>query len=128
MEQEHHGARESAGPAAGARIVINRILCPVDFSEFSRRAVRHAARIAECYESTVDLLHVVASVAPPAVPADTPPQIGRFRFAGTLAWWAWLLVHIFFLIGFRNRFVVLFEWAWAYWSYQRAARIILDES
>ncbi len=51
-------------------IVINRILCPVDFSEFSRRAVQHAARIAEWYESAVDLLHVVAAVAPPAVLAE----------------------------------------------------------
>jgi NADH dehydrogenase len=33
-------------------------------------------------------------------------------------------VHIFFLIGFRNRFVVLFEWAWAYTTYQRGARLI----
>jgi len=33
-------------------------------------------------------------------------------------------VHIFFLIGFRNRFVVLFEWAWAYSTYQRGARLI----
>ena len=54
-------------------------------------------------------------------------QLGRYRFAGPLAWWAWLLVHIFFLIGFRNRFVVLFEWAWAYWSHQRTARIILED-
>ncbi len=56
-------------------IVINRILCPVDFSEFSRRAVQHAARIAEWYESAVDLLHVVELVAPPAVLAEYPSPI-----------------------------------------------------
>ena len=36
--------------------------------------------------------------------------------------------HVFFLIGFRNRVAVLFNWWWAYWSYQRAARIILGRS
>jgi NADH dehydrogenase len=50
---------------------------------------------------------------------------GRFRLSGAVAWLAWLAVHIFFLIGFRNRFVVLFTWAWAYATYQRSARLIL---
>jgi len=49
-----------------------------------------------------------------------------FRFSGLLAWWFWLAAHIFFLIGFRNRMIVLIDWAWAYFSYQRNARIILD--
>ncbi|TAH39770.1 MAG: NAD(P)/FAD-dependent oxidoreductase [Planctomycetota bacterium] len=53
-------------------------------------------------------------------------HFGRYRFSGFLAWTLWLLVHIFFLIGFRNRFVVLFEWAWAYLTYQRSARVILE--
>jgi NADH:ubiquinone reductase (H+-translocating) len=47
-----------------------------------------------------------------------------FKMTGALAWWFWLLAHVFFLIGFRNRLVVLLNWAWSYWSYQRAARII----
>ncbi|HRF83678.1 MAG TPA: NAD(P)/FAD-dependent oxidoreductase, partial [Pseudoxanthomonas sp.] len=47
------------------------------------------------------------------------------RLSGLPAWWFWLAAHVFFLIGFRNRLVVLLNWAWAYWSYQRAARIIL---
>lgn len=50
-----------------------------------------------------------------------------FRFSGVFAWWFWLAAHIFFLIGFRNRLVVLIDWAHAYWSYQRSARIILGE-
>ena len=37
---------------------------------------------------------------------------------------AWLLIHIFFLIGFRNRFLVITQWAWAYFTYQRGARLI----
>ena len=48
-----------------------------------------------------------------------------FEFSGLIAWWFWLAAHVFFLIGFRNRMVVLIDWAQAYWSYQRSARIIL---
>ena len=54
--------------------------------------------------------------------------IGRLRLSGLVAWLAWLFVHILFLIGFRNRFVVLFEWAWSYFTYQRSARLILHEA
>jgi NADH dehydrogenase len=50
--------------------------------------------------------------------------IGGLRLSGLPAWLAWLFVHIVFLIGFRNRFLVLFEWAWAYFSWQRGARLI----
>ena len=49
------------------------------------------------------------------------------RFSGALAWWFWLCAHVFFLIGFRNRLAVLLNWTWAYWSYQRAARIIVGD-
>ncbi len=51
-------------------------------------------------------------------------HLGRLKLSGLLAWWFWLAAHVFFLIGFRNRLVVLLNWAWAYWSYQRGARII----
>src|SRR5688500_17258854 len=47
------------------------------------------------------------------------------RFSGFPAWAFWLAAHIFFLIGFRNRLVVLLDWAMAYWTYQRNARIVL---
>ncbi len=50
--------------------------------------------------------------------------VGRLKLSGLVAWLAWLLVHIMFLIGFRNRFLVLFEWAWAYITWQRGARLI----
>jgi NADH dehydrogenase len=49
------------------------------------------------------------------------------KLSGFVAWAAWLAIHIFFLIGFRNRFVVLFTWAWAYLTYQRSARLILGK-
>jgi NADH dehydrogenase len=50
------------------------------------------------------------------------------RLSGLPAWWFWLAAHVFFLIGFRNRIVVLLNWFMAYWSYQRAARIIVGHS
>jgi len=51
--------------------------------------------------------------------------IGRLKLSGFVAWAAWLCVHIVFLIGFRNRFVVLFTWMWAYLTYERSARLIV---
>lgn len=48
------------------------------------------------------------------------------RFSGAPAWLFWLVAHIFFLIGFRNRLVVMAEWIWSYFTYQRHARIIID--
>ena len=54
-------------------------------------------------------------------------HFGRLKLSGVVAWWFWLAAHVFFLIGFRNRLVVLLNWAWAYWSYQRGARIILGQ-
>jgi len=54
-------------------------------------------------------------------------HFGKLKLSGLLAWWFWLAAHVFFLIGFRNRLIVLLNWAWAYWSYQRGARIILGQ-
>jgi len=51
-------------------------------------------------------------------------QIGRLRTEGFFAWVLWLLVHILMLIGFRNRVLVLAEWAWTYLRYERGARLI----
>jgi len=59
--------------------------------------------------------------------AQAVADLGRLRISGLVAWLAWLFVHIFFLIGFRNRFVVLFEWAWAYFTFQRGARLITGD-
>lgn len=50
--------------------------------------------------------------------------LGRFKFTGFLAWLAWLFIHLIFLIGFRNRLAVLFQWTWSYFSFKRSARII----
>lgn len=53
-------------------------------------------------------------------------EVGRWQFSGYFAWLFWLFVHIYFLIGFRNRLVVLMDWAWAYWSFQRYARVVAE--
>jgi NADH dehydrogenase len=55
-------------------------------------------------------------------------DIGPLRFTGVLAWLTWLLVHIFFLIGYRNRIIVLLQYAWVFFTYQRGARNILPEN
>ncbi len=51
-------------------------------------------------------------------------EMGKLRLHGLIAWLAWLFVHIWYLIGFRNRFIVLFTWAWNYFTYKRGARLI----
>ena len=53
-------------------------------------------------------------------------RVGRFEFAGLFAWLLWVGIHIWYLIGFRNRLVVMLEWAWAYFLFARNARVILD--
>jgi NADH dehydrogenase len=49
------------------------------------------------------------------------------EFYGFTAWMAWLLVHIYYLIGFKNRLFVLFQWAWTYMTFRRGARLIIDK-
>jgi NADH:ubiquinone reductase (H+-translocating) len=51
-------------------------------------------------------------------------RIGRLRIGGLVAWILWALVHILYLIGFRNRTLVMIQWAWAYLTYQRGIRLI----
>src|SRR5215472_6159690 len=51
-------------------------------------------------------------------------EIGKLRLTGFIAWVLWLFIHIFYLIGFRNRFLVFFQWTWAYLTFQRGTRLI----
>jgi NADH dehydrogenase len=53
-------------------------------------------------------------------------MFGKVHISGWLAWVTWLTAHVYFLIGFRNRLVVLIDWAWAYWTFERSARIVAD--
>jgi NADH dehydrogenase len=54
-------------------------------------------------------------------------DIWKLHFGGLLAWLVWIFVHVFFLIGFRNRVLVLLQWAWSYVTYGRGARLITEE-
>jgi NADH dehydrogenase len=65
----------------------------------------------------------LATIGREAAIAEFP---GGVRLSGLIAWWAWLFVHIFFLIGFRNRVATLIDWSWSYVTYQRHARLILN--
>ena len=54
------------------------------------------------------------------------PVFGALRFSGLPAWLFWLFAHVYFLIGFRNRLIVMVEWAWAYFTYERGARVVAE--
>lgn len=54
-------------------------------------------------------------------------QFGKIHISGFIAWLSWLFVHVFFLIGFRNRIIVLIQWAWSYFTHERGARLITGD-
>jgi NADH dehydrogenase len=62
----------------------------------------------------------LATVGRSAAVAD----FGKLKLSGPLAWFAWLVLHLMFLVGFRNRVIVLFQWLWSFISYDRGARLI----
>src|SRR5689334_1592961 len=88
---------------------------------------RHAAR---------NILHMIEGAQPQAFyywDKGSMATIGRNRavadlnfihFSGFLAWLAWLFIHVLYLVGFRNRIAVLFQWAWAYLTFNKGARLI----
>ena len=59
-----------------------------------------------------------------AVAQTTLPLLGQLRLQGLPAWLGWLLIHVLYLIGFRNRFIVLFNWVWSYFTFGKGARLI----
>ncbi|MFM7801091.1 MAG: NAD(P)/FAD-dependent oxidoreductase, partial [Limnohabitans sp.] len=66
----------------------------------------------------------LATIGHNSAVVDLSTPLGPLRFSGRWAWWFWLLAHIYFLIGFRNRLVVLLDWASAYLSFSRNARVV----
>ena len=54
-------------------------------------------------------------------------DFGRFHLSGFFAWFTWIFIHIFYLIGFPNRILVLFQWAWSYLTFERGARLITSD-
>jgi NADH dehydrogenase len=88
-----------------------------------RHAARNVLRRARG-ESTLPFRYVnkgsLATIGRSAAVAD----LGRAKLSGPPAWLAWLVLHLMFLVGFRNRLIVLFQWAWSFVSYDRGARLI----
>ena len=82
-----------------------------------RRSLTNASSLPFRYTDKGSL----ATIGRKAAVAD----FGRLRFSGFFAWLLWMGVHVLFLIGFRNKAAVMMEWAWAYLTYQRSARVIL---
>ena len=68
----------------------------------------------------------LATIGRNSAVVDLETPLGPLRFSGKLAWLFWLFAHVYFLIGFRNRLVVLMDWASAYWSFRRYARVVAD--
>lgn len=68
----------------------------------------------------------LATIGRNSAVVDLGTPFGALRFSGRLAWLFWLFAHAYFLIGFRNRIVVMMDWASAYWSFQRNARVVAD--
>jgi NADH dehydrogenase len=80
------------------------------------RTIRSQPRLPFCYHNKGSLATIGRNSA--------VAQMGRLQLSGISAWLAWLLIHVMFLIGFRNRFIVIFQWAWSFLSYDRGARLI----
>lgn len=66
----------------------------------------------------------LATIGRAAAVAD----FGKLQMSGFFAWMAWLFIHILFLIGFRNRLIVMIQWAWSYITYERGARLITGDN
>jgi NADH dehydrogenase len=64
----------------------------------------------------------LATIGRKAAVAD----FGWMKLSGFLAWWLWTFAHLWFLVGFRNRIIVFLDWAWAYITYDRGARLITE--
>lgn len=88
------------------------------------RRLRGQATSAFCYRDWGTL----ATIGRNSAVVDLRTPFGPLRFKGRPAWLFWVFAHLWFLIGFRNRVAVLTQWAWAYWTLQRYARVVLDAS
>ena len=53
-------------------------------------------------------------------------EFGKLQFSRLFAWFVWLVVHIYFLVGFKNRLFVVLSWAWSYLTFRRGARLIVE--
>jgi NADH:ubiquinone reductase (H+-translocating) len=113
------GDLSAAVDAAGNAVPL---LAPAAIQE-GRHAAMNVKRLID-KQPTIDFKYSdkgsLATIGRSAAVAD----LGRLKFSGAFAWLIWLFVHIFFLIGFRNRFFVLIQWAWSYFTFHRYSRLI----
>jgi len=118
-----------AGDLAAARMADGTLvpgLAPaaIQMGRFVARQIRHSLEGLPREEFTYHDKGTLATIGRSKAVAD----LGRLHFSGYLAWMAWLFIHILFLIGFRNRAMVMAEWAWDYITYNHSARLITGES
>lgn len=92
----------------------------IQMGRHAARNIAHAIAGQPYREFTYKDLGNMATIGRASAVAD----FGWLRLKGWIGWLAWLFVHVLNLIGFRNRLIVLVQWAWAYFSYQRAIRLI----
>jgi NADH dehydrogenase len=88
---------------------------------------RHAAKVIRrrlARQSTLPFHYVDKGALATIGRAAAVAEVGNVHLHGLVAWLAWLVIHVMFLIGFRNRVLVLLEWAWAYVAFERGARVI----
>jgi NADH dehydrogenase len=90
---------------------------------YAAREILAAIKGAPLHDFTYRDYGNLATIGRKAAVAD----FGRFRLSGLIAWLLWSFAHIWFLVGFRNRFTVFFDWIWAYVTYQRGARLITGD-
>ena len=87
------------------------------FSKMVRRDLRNQPRVPFIYYDK----GMMATIGRNKAVLET----GNWKIGGRLAWLAWLLIHVYFLTGFRNRFFVVLSWAWSYFTFRRGARLIV---
>jgi NADH dehydrogenase len=99
-------------------------LAPVAMQQgrFAARAIRNELRGKERGAFAYKDRGQMATIGRSRAICDT----GRLQFGGFAAWLFWLCVHIYFLVGFKNRLFVVIQWAWSYLSYGRGARLIVS--
>ncbi len=107
-----------AGP--GGRPLPGLAPVAIQEGEYAARAVERAVRGAASEPFRYRDKGTMATIGRNAAVVD----LGRLRISGYPAWLMWCFIHILWLIGFRNRFVVMIEWAWAYVRFERSARLI----
>ncbi len=95
-------------------------------NQMGRHAARNVMSLLQGQATRTFRYHDQGSLATIGRKAAVAQFGERLKLWGLPAWLAWLAIHIFFLIGFRNRFVVMFDWALAYATYDRHARLILE--